>query len=83
MDERQHGGRGRGWILAGMSLMVAYLLSPPFVLSLTYMLGIEWSLIRDTLYFPIVLAGHRIPQVIPWVEWYCSFVVSALRLPVP
>ncbi len=81
MNERQHAGWG--WLLVALLGPTVYLLSPPFLLSLTYVLGIEWGLIRDTLYLPIVVTGSAFPRVIPWYEGYCQFVISLLGLPVP
>jgi hypothetical protein len=62
----------------------AYLLSPPFVISICHMAGIPWDQVRMTVYLPLVLFFGGVPG--PWAmyyEQYCSFVIETLRLPVP
>jgi len=71
------------WIAAGVGAVILYLASPPFVVSITYVLGIPWEPIRDTFYLPVVVLMGWWPQAIPWYEGYIRLVVSTLRLPAP
>jgi hypothetical protein len=70
-------------LFAAVALGIMYLASPPFVMSLSHVLGYEWGSIRDTLYLPIVLLGLQVPQIIHGYEAYCRLVIEVLRLPTP
>lgn len=64
--------------------LVAYLLSPPFMVSICHLTGVPWDRMRTTVYLPLVLLFDRVPG--PWAmyyEGYCDFVITTLRLPVP
>lgn len=70
-------------LFAAVALGTMYLASPPFVLSLSHILGFEWGPIRDTLYLPIVLVAMRFPVINQGYESYCRLVIEVLRLPTP
>jgi hypothetical protein len=70
-------------LFAGLALGMMYLASPPFVLSLSHMLGYDWMHIRDTLYLPIVLVAMQFPVINHGYEAYCRLVIEVLRLPTP
>jgi hypothetical protein len=67
--------------LAGLLLVAAYPLSPPFVFAVCYLLGVDFGLIRDTVYAPLLVVANHAPWVIAPLEAYCEFVIWMLRIP--
>jgi hypothetical protein len=70
-------------ILVGLLLVVAYVLSPPFVYAVCHFVGIDFELVLGTAYFPILFVARIAPEVVAPLEAYCEVVVWLLGIPTP
>ncbi len=70
-------------ILVGLMMVVAYVLSPPFVYAVCHYVGVDFEIVLSTAYFPILFVAQIAPGVIAPLEAYCEAVIWLMGIPGP